>query len=109
MKILRKPVTAAKIGATVRTTERWSSDPRYAYLGFPPLIPTGPNISGHVESHVEEWLDARALIRIDPATAVAELSAPESARFPTLPPKCRAALLAQAIEARNAATPPAAA
>lgn len=72
MKILRKPAAAAKVGANVRTLERWASDPKYAHLNFPKLVPVGPNISGFVESEIDDWIASRAGLRDGMATQSAE-------------------------------------
>ena len=63
MNILRPKDTARKCGVTVVTVNRWSSDPKYAHLNFPKLIPLGDNSVGHAEEEIDVWLEARAAAR----------------------------------------------
>ncbi len=68
MNILRPKDTARKCGVTTVTVHRWSSDPKYAHLNFPKLIPLGDNSVGFVEAEIDAWLEARAAARDDAAT-----------------------------------------
>lgn len=63
MNILRPKDTARKCGVTTITVHRWSSDPKYAHLNFPKLIPLGDNSVGHAEGEIDVWLEARAAAR----------------------------------------------
>lgn len=63
MNILRPKATAAKCGVTTITIRRWSSDPRYAEMGFPKPISLGDNSVGYIESEVDDFLAARAAKR----------------------------------------------
>ena len=51
---------AKKCGVTTVTVNRWASDPKYAHLNFPNLIPLGDNSVGLDEEKIDTWLEARA-------------------------------------------------
>ena len=63
MNILRPKATAAKCGVTIITVHRWSTDPRYAHMGFPKKISLGENSVGFVEAEVDAFLKARVAKR----------------------------------------------
>ena len=63
MEILRYSDAARKIGVTKITLYRWSTQERYAHLGFPKIIKVGPNVSGFDADEIEAWLAARAAER----------------------------------------------
>ena len=60
MNILRPKAAAKKCGVTTVTVNRWASDPKYAHLNFPNLIPLGDNSVGLDEEKIDTWLEARA-------------------------------------------------
>ena len=63
MQIIRKKDTAAKVGVSGMTVTRWSTDPRYAELGFPKPVPLGDNSIGFIEEEVDAWIERRAALR----------------------------------------------
>ena len=63
MNIIRPKTTAEKCGVKPITIHRWSSDPKYAAMGFPKPLDLGANSVGFVEAEINEWLEARAAKR----------------------------------------------
>ena len=65
MNVLRPKAMARKCGVTPITVHRWTTDPKYAQMGFPKPIPLGENSVGYIEEEADEWLSARAAERDD--------------------------------------------
>ena len=63
MNVIRPKATATKCGVVPMTIRRWSTDPKYAHLGFPKPIPLGDNSVGFISEEVDDWLSARAAER----------------------------------------------
>ena len=63
MKVLRIKSAAARLGLSSRTLHRWSTDPRYASLGFPRPVSLGENSRGYLENEIDEFIKRRAALR----------------------------------------------
>ncbi len=63
MNVIRPKATAVKCGVTPITIRRWSSDPKYAAMGFPKPISLGDNSRGYIEEEVDAFLAERAAAR----------------------------------------------
>ena len=57
--LLRKIVTAKRVGWHPEHMMKVATDPAYAHLNFPKPVRTGKNSVAFVEAGIDDWIEAR--------------------------------------------------